>query len=30
MDLIVRAGSLAFELVAGNVDDFETLVVEVG
>ena len=30
MDFVVGAGSLALELVAGNVDDFETLVVEIG
>ena len=30
VDFVVGAGGLALELVAGNVDDLETLVVEVG
>ena len=30
MDFVVGAGGLPFELIAGNVDDFEALVVEVG
>lgn len=30
VDFVVGAGGLVLELVAGNVDDFEALVVEVG